>query len=65
MTPQLSLRLENVFPLKRAPLTLVEAKTGNEIDLSLKSSRGSQWSNGFGEPSVAVARPHLQKTFMK
>ena len=52
-TLQLSLRSENV---KRILSTLLEAKTGNEIDPSLKSSRGSQWSNGFGEPKVAVTR---------
>lgn len=62
MTLQLSLRSENV---KRVLSTLLEAKTGNEIDLSLKNSRGSQWSNGFGEPKVAVTRHKSRITSTK
>ena len=54
ITPHLSLRLESVFPLKRVLLTLAGAMAGNEIDQSSKSSRGSRWSSGFGDSSVAV-----------
>jgi len=38
-------------------------KTGNERDLNLKNSHDSPWSNGSGEPGVAVDNTQIQDKF--